>query len=275
MQELEGEKKILIMTGNKLRHLFFAASILKKYSNARLLVESQPNSTWGAHLESPTPILKNHFQNFSIQEKKWFEEKVKFSTNLLKDRNDLNVEYGQINEISIQKKIENINPKLIVVFSTSILKEDFINKFKGNIINIHAGLSPYYRGSGTNVFPFYNKELEFVGMTVHHISSGIDSGDIVVQGRPKWDREDTTHTIGCKNIILAVDLVSKTIDYFFQNGKLTKGKAQDLSRGHLYYKKDFTDEVVIKVNKNISDGMVEKYASNPPPIVDIVESTHE
>ena len=33
------------------------------------------------------------------------------------------------------------------------------------MINVHLGLSPYYKGSATNFWPFVNNELQFLGVT--------------------------------------------------------------------------------------------------------------
>jgi folate-dependent phosphoribosylglycinamide formyltransferase PurN len=44
-------------------------------------------------------------------------------------------------------------------------------------------------------------------MTIHYIDIGIDSGDIILQGRPRFEEGDDTHTIGCKNLILGAELM--------------------------------------------------------------------
>ena len=56
-----------------------------------------------------------------------------------------------------------------------------INLYKNKIINVHAGLIPYYRGTGCNVWTFYNKKLEYTGMTVHFVNERIDDGKIICQ----------------------------------------------------------------------------------------------
>ena len=44
-------------------------------------------------------------------------------------------------------------PDVVLVFGTGLLKAPLIGAFPGRIINIHLGLSPYYRGAGTNFWP--------------------------------------------------------------------------------------------------------------------------
>ena len=92
--------------------------------------------------------------------------------------------------------IQDNNPKCIALYSVSIIKEKLISIFNERLFNIHAGLSPYYRGTATNIWPIINEELEYIGMTVHHIDKGIDSGGLILQGRPNLDKDDDTHNNG-------------------------------------------------------------------------------
>jgi folate-dependent phosphoribosylglycinamide formyltransferase PurN len=261
---------VLIMTGNKLRHKFFAIQLLKQIGNSMLLLEKQPIEPWGAHVKEPSALVKAHFNAFYEEEKKFFGKEVSESEDLLRDRTFLEIDEGETNSDFAINQIRDLNPKVIPVFSTSLLKEKFIKKFPKRLINFHAGLSPYYRGTGTNVFPFYNNELEYVGVTLHYIDTGIDSGDIILQGRPVFEIGDNTHTIGCKNVILAANLMIDLINSYLQNGPPI-GEKQNHKLGRIYYKKDFTEEVVSKIYERIADGIIENYVSVQPKPLNIVE----
>ena len=50
---------------------------------------------------------------------------------------------------------------------------------KKNAINIHAGLSPYYRGSDCNFWALYDDNPHLVGATIHLLSKGLDNGPIL------------------------------------------------------------------------------------------------
>ena len=54
-------------------------------------------------------------------------------------------------------QMEAARPDVVLVFGTGILREPFLSAFEGRIINIHLGLSPYYRGAGTNFWPLVNR----------------------------------------------------------------------------------------------------------------------
>ena len=74
-------------------------------------------------------------------------------------------------------------PDVVLVFGTGILREPLLSAFDGRIINIHLGLSPYYRGAGTNFWPLVNREPEYVGATIHYLDAGIDTGPMLAHAQ--------------------------------------------------------------------------------------------
>jgi len=110
--------------------------------------------------------------------------------------------------------------------------------------------------------PFYNKDFEHIGTTVQYVDAGLDTGDIILQAQPEWDAEDNTHTIGCKLIELSADLMCKVIAYQLKHGHCPAEKQVE-DTGISLLKKDFTEEVLEKIEENIRNGMIKDYAKNP------------
>ena len=71
-----------------------------------------------------------------------------------------------------------------------ILSKNFINMFRGKIINIHPSLLPKYKGLNTHQKAIANKDT-FSGCTVHYVSSKLDSGKIILQKKVKINKLDT------------------------------------------------------------------------------------
>jgi folate-dependent phosphoribosylglycinamide formyltransferase PurN len=86
-------------------------------------------------------------------------------------------------------------PDVVLVFGTSLLKQPVIDAFPDRIINIHLGLSPYYRGAGTNFWPLVNGEPEYCGATIHFLDAGVDSGPIIAQQTVPVLDNDTAETV--------------------------------------------------------------------------------
>tara|TARA_B100000989_G_scaffold11542_1_gene7862 strand:- start:3019 stop:3600 length:582 start_codon:yes stop_codon:yes gene_type:complete len=75
-----------------------------------------------------------------------------------------------------------------------ILSKNFINKFKGKILNIHPSLLPKFKGLNTHERALKNKE-KFSGCTVHYVNSKLDSGMIILQKKVKIIKGETSKTL--------------------------------------------------------------------------------
>ena len=54
---------------------------------------------------------------------------------------------------------------------------DFLVNHKA--LNIHIGVSPYYRGTDCNFWALYDNNPHLVGATIHMLSKGLDSGPML------------------------------------------------------------------------------------------------
>ena len=78
-----------------------------------------------------------------------------------------------------------------------ILSKNFIQNFKGQILNIHPSLLPKYKGLNTHERAIKNKD-RFSGCTVHFVSAKLDSGKIIIQKKVKINKKDTPRTLANK-----------------------------------------------------------------------------
>jgi methionyl-tRNA formyltransferase len=136
--------------------------------------------------------------------------------------------------------------------------------------NLHLGISPYYRGSGTNFWPFVNKELEYVGSTILHINSGIDTGDIVCHTRPNIEFGDDVHSIGCKVIQSSVQSLLKIMKMIDKGIKPFSTSQWSVNNEKYYKTSDFNEEILLKYKNNLKNGLIENYISNPKKIIKLI-----
>ena len=88
-------------------------------------------------------------------------------------------------ENKILRELKKVKVELICLAGfMKILSKNFIQKFKGKIINIHPSLLPRYKGLNTHLRAIKNKD-KYSGCTVHFVSSKLDSGKIILQKKIK------------------------------------------------------------------------------------------
>jgi phosphoribosylglycinamide formyltransferase-1 len=78
-----------------------------------------------------------------------------------------------------------------------ILSKNFIQNFKGEILNIHPSLLPKYKGLNTHERAIKNKD-RYSGYTVHFVTAKLDSGKIIIQKKVKINKKDTPRTLANK-----------------------------------------------------------------------------
>ena len=152
-----------------------------------------------------------------------------------------------------------LRPDVGLVFGTGILKDDVIRAFEGRLLNIHLGLSPYYRGAGTNFWPLVNRQPEYVGATIHYIDEGIDTGPMVAHVRPEIRPGDGGHDLGNRTIIAATRTLARAASLHVA-GRL-QGVPQ-AGAGRVYYRKDFNADSVRRAQDNFRTGMIEEYLAD-------------
>ena len=166
MRKSIGSKKIKTAVfisgkGSNLKNLI-KYSKNKKYPFSINLIFSNTNKAKGLKYSKIYKIKKKII---------YYDKKIKTHKKILK--------------ILTQKKI-----KLICLAGfMKILSKNFIKKFQGKIINIHPSLLPKYKGLNTHIRAIKNKD-KFAGCTVHHVTSKLDSGKIILQKKVKISKKD-------------------------------------------------------------------------------------
>ena len=114
------------------------------------------------------------------------------------------------------EKVLPENTDLIVLAGfLSILSKDFCEKYKGKIINIHPALLPKFGGKGMWGHHVHEAVIEAgeleSGATVHVVTSGIDEGEIILQGKVKISENETTETLAQKIHEIEYEIFPKAI----------------------------------------------------------------
>ena len=97
-----------------------------------------------------------------------------------------------------------------------ILSNNFIKKFRYNIINIHPSLLPKFKGLNTHERVIKNNE-KFTGCTVHMVNKKLDSGKIILRKKIKIYKKDDAKTLEKRVLKQEHKLYPKAIGKFLSN----------------------------------------------------------
>jgi Methionyl-tRNA formyltransferase len=256
------EKKIIILTGNELRHTFFRKyiSTINDIKVDKTFCESSKgNLTEKVNSDKVENSLRvNHLKMREQVERDFFEI---FCETIEDESNPCFIERGSINAKEIVLEITTLNPDLIISYGCSIIRSSLLKTFKGRFINIHLGISPYYRGSGTNFWPFVENELHFVGVTFMYIDENVDTGAVIHQLRARIFDGDNIHQIGNR---LIGDMAKECVRLIINFEKLSKENPIHIDKQQEKYfrKKDFTERSLKTMYGNFSKGMIKNYLTD-------------
>ncbi len=91
--------------------------------------------------------------------------------------------------------VKELKPDLfILVFVTDFMPLEVIKMASLGGINYHPSLLPKYRGGTAINWAVINGEKE-TGVTIHYIDDGVDTGDIILQGKVPIEDSDTVGTV--------------------------------------------------------------------------------
>lgn len=246
--------KIVFLTSDSLRHKYIAHQLSNSFDLKLIITEKK-----SLKIEDTTELIeeeaiftKNHFQARLESEYSFFGEYNGFPNGV----NRVDLEHGLINSQEVYKMISSFKPDRIILFGTSIIKGSLLEKYENKIINLHLGLSPYYKGSATNLFPIAYNELSCIGATIHVANAKVDQGPVLHQLRPLCELSDSLHDLGNKVIYQAGKDLGSVIQHHIDDAFIG---AIQTKKGKVFRLKDVTVLLLRQAYLNIEKGIVSDY----------------
>ncbi len=166
-----------------------------------------------------------------------------------------------INAPEVHDRLRALAPDLLLDHGTSIVKDDVLDTAR-LALNLHWGLSPYYRGVACTEWALLNWDPYNIGVTIHVLSKHIDGGHIVAQERVEvrpGDRvEDINHRITAAGTRLTKDIIAR-----LRNGETLDFVPQRPGDGQLFLKMHFSKHLQEQVRYIENQGFVEKMLEKP------------
>jgi methionyl-tRNA formyltransferase len=241
--------RTLVLTSNGLRHKYFLKVISENFELIGAVYEDK--GEYYSKKQKESSVAEEHFIKLGSTEKDFFQDEIQKLS--LKNVEIKNINKNHINDEYIINWAKDLKPDIIFLFGTGILKDGWLDRFENKIINLHLGLSPFYRGSATLFWPFVNDELECVGATIHIAAKKVDAGDILHREKPNIEFDDNYYSINYKTIKSTIDILPSIAIKFIQ-GEIELIK-QDISNGKVYKKSDFNESVLTSVLDKYKDSI--------------------
>lgn len=89
------------------------------------------------------------------------------------------VDVESVNAPEVAERLTESDPDVIVISGTRILGKRLLSRLRQPVVNIHAGLTPRYRGVHGAYWALAEARPDLAGVTVHRVDAGIDTGAVL------------------------------------------------------------------------------------------------
>jgi hypothetical protein len=160
--------KVILISRGKKRHVWFAEKLqsnglLEKHFVQEYVTETENNS-------EQSDLMTKYFDLVS-----YFEDSIFKTTNSVSE-----VKFTDF--IDVCDAMPSSPDVVPIIFGCSIIKNQPLEVLSSlGAVNIHAGISPEYKGSACNFWAMFDERPDLVGVTLHKLTSLVDDGEIYFQ----------------------------------------------------------------------------------------------
>lgn len=149
----------------------------------------------------------------------------------------LTVPSDELNSTQVATFVADRDPDACFIFGVDIIREPVMSQLPNWRLNLHLGLSPWYRGSATLFWPFYFLQPQFAGATLHQITPTPDAGAIVHHTRPTLRPGQGVHEVAANVVRASRSDILELLTRLSEEGTLPTRPQQ--SDGKLFLTKDY------------------------------------
>lgn len=232
--------RLMILCGRSARHLHVANTLCRAGEAVAIVQET------GGEWNLKKTLKKLRPDNLFRKAWRWLRDRRRYTGNpeakfffpngeSRLDHPELVREVPHINHPEVVKLARKLQPDLICVFGTSLIRGDLLKEGRLGIINLHGGLSPEYRGADCTFWALVNGEPEKVGCTLHYIDAGIDTGRLIAHISPEVREDDGELVLFWRAVQDSAEVYAEAVARLARGEPL--GMAQP-GKGRLYQVKD-------------------------------------
>ena len=149
-----------------------------------------------------------------------------------------------VNDEATKKLLQQIQPGIVLVNGTRIISKKILQCTNAVFINMHVGITPWYRGSHGGYWALYNNDIENFGTTIHLVDAGVDTGAVLKQAFIKPSAEDNFTTYPILQTIAGISALQEVLPGILQGDYTKKAHTE---KGGMYYQPTLLQYLIKRV----------------------------
>lgn len=232
--------KVTIFSSNQPRHLNLVVEMSKIADEIYFVSEVNtvfPGAVSDQHQRSS--VMQTYFSNVIESERRLFGD-IDFLPGNVRT---LAIKSKDLSKLDRNQLGPALDSDIFVIFGASYITGWLIDFLIGRrAVNLHMGISPYFRGSACNFWALQKNKPSYVGATIHMLSKGLDNGDMLFHCVPTVKPGDTAFDFTMRSVLVAQQgLVDAIQDQqLFSLNPVPQDRSKQI---HYSKKSEFTDDV--------------------------------
>lgn len=134
-----------------------------------------------------------------------------FGLNPTPNRDVVVHEVPSVNSQACHALLAKLNPEVVAIYGTRILKEATLESTNAPFVNYHAGINPKYRGQHPGYWALASGDPDHAGVTIHLVDQGVDTGRVLYQTRVAFTDADSIATYQHVQAAYALPLFARAL----------------------------------------------------------------
>ena len=190
--------KIVILTSNTPSNVWLVNQILARHEVAAIVIEARPLATDAREKRARRRRMLQRYGPWRTLNKLLYNvlrwrllgpaESARLCDHFFPgnaavsySREVTGVTVANINDAECIELIKRLRPEAIAVCGTSLIRPELFTLAPRGTLNIHTGITPEYRSADPIFWALYDNAPDKVGVTIHFVDQGIDTGPIIFQ----------------------------------------------------------------------------------------------
>jgi hypothetical protein len=151
---------------------------------------------------------------------------------------------ASVNAPDVHQVIRDLRATHLFVYGTGIVGARTLQL--GTALNLHTGLSPYYRGSDTEFWPLYLGDLAHLGVTVHACTPVLDGGALYARASVRLELDDDHFTAFARCVQRGAGLYAYIARQLATGEMLTPIPQEAIGRSYRFVDRTFVHDLTME-----------------------------
>jgi phosphoribosylglycinamide formyltransferase-1 len=116
-----------------------------------------------------------------------------------------------VNSEEARALLASLAPDVVVLSGTRIVGRETLRSVPAPFVNLHAGITPTYRGVHGAYWALADGRPELAGATVHFVDEGIDTGGVIAHARVSPEPADSFATYPTLQLVAGVPVLVEAV----------------------------------------------------------------